>query len=223
VPDEYLIIVKKTDAGLLEVQGCVTALFAHQQEIPHTTVQLIPVFKGTQDVLLHRRAANRWLYPNKLDFNGGHVTFEFGLLNGDGALRQVIINNALREAREEIWITEHGKPYIIPKSDICMFTQLGEMAVTQPKNVEYSTGFVVFLPSNLTPDDKSVQVVDDAPNGAVDNFASRRIPLSQVREEFRANPDEFADGASRILSRLDSNPQFEQALMDVIIRESETN
>jgi hypothetical protein len=217
VLDEYLIIVKKTDDELLEVQGCVSSLFAHQREIPHTTVQLIPVFKGTQDVLIHRRAANRWLYPNKLDFNGGHVTFEFGLMNGNGALLEVVENNALREAREEIWISEHGKPYIIPKADLFMFTQLGEMEVTQPNNVEYSTGFVVFLPSNLTPDDKSVQVVDDAPKGAVDIFASQRVPLSQVREDFRANPDDFADGASRILSRLDNNPKFEQALMDIII------
>lgn len=215
MPDEYLTIVKMTDTGL-SVQGCIAALFAHEQEIPHKTVQLMPVFKGTQDVLIHRRGADRWLYPNKLDFNGGHVTFDFGLLNGSNALLEVVENNALREAREEIWIVDNGQPYIIPKSDVCMFTQLGEMTVNQPRNVEYSTGFVVFLPANTTPDNNSVQVVDDSPNGAVDHFTSRRIPLDQVREEFRADPEDFADGASRILSRLDNNPKFEQTLMDVI-------
>ena len=98
MPDEYLIIVAKSESGL-EVKGCVASAFAHQQAIPHTTVQLIPIFEGTEDVLIHRRAENRWLYPNKQDFNGGHVTFEMGLMNGHSALREVIENNALRRRR----------------------------------------------------------------------------------------------------------------------------
>ncbi len=113
MPDEYLTIVKKTEAGL-EVQGCVASQFAHSAaRIPHTTVQLVPVFRGTQDILIHRRAANRHTDPNKQDINGGHVTFELGLLSGQSSLLDVVEQTALREAREEIWVAVAGQPHII--------------------------------------------------------------------------------------------------------------
>ena len=98
------------------------------------------------------------------------------------------------------------------EGDVCMFTQLGEMVVNQPKNVEYSTGFVVFLPKHLNPNDQSIQTIDVG----VQPLSCERVPLDKVREDFRDNPDDFADGASRILSLLDSDQQFEQALMTVI-------
>jgi 8-oxo-dGTP pyrophosphatase MutT (NUDIX family) len=215
MPHEYLSIIQKTDTGL-EVHGCITSGLAHQLRIPHTTVQLIPVFKGTQDVLIHRRSANRRLYPNCIDFNGGHVGFDLALLNGSNGLLDVVIKTAIHEAREEIWLTVDGQPYIIPVTDVHMFTDLGEMFVNQPMNVEYSTGFVVFLPNSTSPTEGTVKVFDDDLDGSVQEFDCERILLATMRQNFRDNPDDFADGASRILSRLDDNPDFEQKLMRII-------
>ena len=213
--DEYLTIVKKTALGL-ESQGCVASRFAHSEaRIPHTTVQLIPIFQGTHDVLIHRRAANLRMYPNVQDFNGGHVTFEMGLMGSQSNLLKVIEQTALREAREEIWVAVNGQPHIITQADICRFTQYGELAVEQPRNVEYSTAFIVFLPGNINANDQTVKVVDNI-DDEISPLACRRVPLSQLRDEFRANPEDFADGASRILSRLDSHPEFEQALLTAI-------
>jgi len=211
MPDEYLTIVKKTDAGL-EVQGCVASRFAHSDaRIPHTSVQLIPVFRGTQDVLIHRRGEHWRMYPNKRDLNGGHVTFEIGLLNGHQALVDVIDQTALREAQEEIWAVANGQPNIITQADLHRLTTPGQLTVDEPMNVEYSTAYVVFLPVEADPINQTVQVFE----GGI-TLPCQRLSLHQVREEFRTYPDDFADGASRILSELDSNPQFEQALMDVI-------
>lgn len=212
MPDEYLTIVKKTDTGL-DVQGCVASRFAHSEaRIPHTSVQLIPVFRGTQDVLIHRRSKHFRMYPDKLDINGGHVTFELGLLGGQQSLLEVIEYTALREAQEEIWVAVDGQPHIISRDDIHRFTQLGELSVHQPKNVEYSTAFVVFLPPSANPANHTVKVVD----GSATPFECQRLPLNQVREAFRSNPDDFADGASRILTQLDQNIDLEQSLLEVI-------
>lgn len=211
MPDEYLTIVKKTDAGL-EVQGCVASRFAHSDaRIPHTSVQLIPVFRGTHDVLIHRRPEHFRMYPNKQDFNGGHVTFELGLLTGQNALAEVIDYTALREAQEEIWAVANGQPHIITPADIHRITRLGQLTADQPMNVEHSTAFVVFLPASADPTDHTVKVMD---GGTL--MACQRLPLHQVRAEFRNNPDDFADGASRILSQLDANREFEQGLMAVM-------
>ncbi len=215
MPHEYLTIVQKTGTRF-EVHGCMTSGLAHRMRVPHMTVQLIPVFKGTQDVLIHRRAANRRLYPNCQDFNGGHVSFDFALLNGNNGLKDVVVKTAIQEAREEIWLSINSEPYILPISDIHMFTDLGEMSVDQPMNVEYSTGFVVFLPSNANPINGSVKVFDDDTDGSVQGFKCERVSLDSVRQNFRNDPDDFADGASRILSRLDNDAEFEQKLMNVI-------
>ncbi len=215
MPHEYLTIIQKTETGF-EVHGCMTSGLVHRLRIPHTTVQLIPVFKGTQDVLVHRRSASRRLYPNCIDFNGGHVSFDFALLNGSNGLLDVIVKTAIHEAREEIWLTVDGQPYIIPITDVHMFTDLGEMFVDQPMNVEYSTGFVVFLPESTHPSDGTVKVFDDDLDGSVQEFDCQRVPLDTIRQSFRNNPDDFADGASRILSRLDENPIFEKKLMEII-------
>ena len=216
--DEYLTIVKMTEAGL-EVHGCVTGGLAHSEaRIPHTSVQLIPVLQGTHDILIHRRSANRHTYPNKQDINGGHVAFELGLMIGQSSLLEVVEQTALREAREEIWVAVDGQPHILTEADVCRFTQLGELAVDQPRNVEYSTAFVVFLPESADPDNQTVKLYDEGASP----FACRRLPLDQVRDEYRADPEDFADGASRILSWLDSNPQCEQALLNTIARGYQT-
>ncbi len=200
---EYFVIVKKTDSGL-EVHGCVTRDIAHSTfRVPHTSVNLVPVFQGTDEILIHKRSVKRRIGGGKFDFIGGHVNFEPGILAGSDALFVSVEKTALREAREELGVTLDGKPYIIPKHHVCRFTDLGELTAglddQTSKNVEFSTGFLVFLPKNA-----EVQVVDEDVYGRIDMLEHKRCGLGELLQWFKKRPNDFADGANRILSQLKS-------------------
>jgi 8-oxo-dGTP pyrophosphatase MutT (NUDIX family) len=198
---EYFVIVKKTDSDL-EVHGCVTRDVAHSTfRVPHTSVNLVPVFQGTDETLVHKRSAKKRICGGKFDFVGDHVNFEPGLLAGSDALLVGVEKTALREAREELWVTLSGNPYIIPKHHVCRFTDLGELSAglddPTSKNVEFSTGFIVFLPG-----DAEVQVADEDVYGVIDILEHKRLKLVELLQWFKKRPNVFADGATRILSQL---------------------
>jgi 8-oxo-dGTP pyrophosphatase MutT (NUDIX family) len=198
---EYFVIVKKTDSDL-EVHGCVTRDIAHSTfRVPHTSVILVPVFQSTDEILIHKRSAEKRIGGGKFDFIGGHVSFEPGLLAGSAALLAGVEKTALREAREELGVTLDAKPYIIPKHRVCRFTDLGELTAglddPTSKNVEFSTGFTVFLPKNA-----EVQVVDEDVYGRIDMLEHKRLALEELLQWFKERPNDFADGANRTLSQL---------------------
>lgn len=206
---EYFVIVKKTDLGL-EVHGCVTRDLAHSEfRVPHTSVNLVPVFQDTDEVLIHRQSPRRRISPCKLDFAGGHVNFELALPGDPDALLAGVEKTALREAREELWLTVKGKPYIIPKGRVRRFTELGELTAglddPTSKNVEFSTGFIVFLPANA-----EVQVMDEE-----EILCHERLSIEELLRRFQKQPDDFADGASRTLSKL-SDPQSYKKFMSIL-------
>lgn len=208
---EYFVIVKKTVRGL-EVHGCVTRDLAHSEfRVPHTSVNLVPVFQNTNEVLIHKRSQKRRISPGKLDFGGGHVNFEPALLGGPESLWVGVEKTALREAREEIWITVKDRPYIISMEHILNFTELGELTTgldnPTSKNVEFSTGFIVSLPANA-----EILVMDEE-----ETLNHEKLDLKELLRMFQLEPDNFADGASRILSKLqDPHSKVYKKFMDVL-------
>ena len=71
---EYLpFIVKEGDS--FSVGGFVRRDIVHSNfRIPHISVNIIPIIRGTEKTILHIRSKKRKIDPSKYDFNGGHVT-----------------------------------------------------------------------------------------------------------------------------------------------------
>ena len=141
---------------------------------------LVPVFTGTNDLLIYRRQKSP-IGEGKWDFVSGHVHFEPGMLNGPEALSACIGKNAVREAREEVWIAVNNKPYIIQEEDLICFTGLGELLADEERNVEFSTGFFVHISESA-----EVVIADEYTNdGNVKPLESQRISLRQLEIIFK--------------------------------------
>ncbi len=194
-PPEHLVIVERVGEDLV-AHGFVSRTLAHsERRVPHTTVLIVPVFDGSNEVLIHRRGA-RVIGAGKWDFAGGHVNFTPGALQGASGLLGWIEATALREAREEIWISVNGKPFIIGEGAVFRRTRPGELEADEPMNLEFSTGFTVQLPATA-----DVVMADEGCDGAVEILETRRIAAPALEAWFQRQPDDFADGAARILSR----------------------
>src|SRR6185437_13753299 len=75
---EFNVLVGPTQNGGLEFIGAAEAASAHRYGLPHTTVLLVPVVQmadGEIRLILHQRSPYKRTSPDKLDFNGGHITF----------------------------------------------------------------------------------------------------------------------------------------------------
>lgn len=190
---EYLVIATMQEKQLV-AHGCVTRELAHSDyRIPHTTVLLVPYFVGSVDVLIHKRP-QKGIGSGRWDFAGGHVSFEPGVLSGPKALLTCIEQAAVREAREEIWSTVNGKPHILSEHDVLRFTAPGELEADEPKNREFSTGFFVKLPATA-----DVVLADQHMDGIVRPLETVRLSVGDLNQMFESDPNQFADGASRIL------------------------
>lgn len=208
--EEYFTIVgpedTKNETGPIVPYGCVARNLAHSPfRVPHTAVQIVPVQSGTMNVYLHRRSERVRNSPGLLDVFGGHVSFEMGILAGPQALAEASLETAVREAREEILVTAAGKPHFIRKEHFRQVGDVGQFKCNEETNREYSTAFVLSLPSD--------SIVGDSP------FESRShglewLPVTKVdwfallqdydkRKNAPADTTEakkkYADGVERIL------------------------
>jgi hypothetical protein len=204
-----LILVEKRE-GKLYSAGLADARAAHRNEWQHTTVLGIPTLAGTSpaDLLLYRRGERRKACPNKLDFGGsGHVEFSFDQDVGLFDLETVILRNAIKEAQEEL---RSDQPFDFGPKDFHRFGELGEWDYNGPGNRELSTLHFIRLPNDRN------WLVGDSNQEFVEPV---RFTLGQLMQRFRSAPDDFADGAGRILSKLSNDSgllsRFENQLAKV--------
>ena len=194
---EYIAAVEM-ESGQLVVHGFVSRQLAHgSRRVPHSSVLLVPHLRGSRQVVLHRRSDKKDVSPGKWDFAGGHVGFDLVMLTGASGLSRCIEATALREAREELLVTVAGVHSPIRAADVVRFTELGELACEEERNVEFSTGFAVGLPAGAR-----VAMVDSVGDDEEEAREVRALELDRVLDWYRREPSEFADGARRILDKL---------------------
>jgi hypothetical protein len=87
----------------------------------------------------------------------------------------------------------NGEPYVLLDTDIGPFTMPGELVADEPNNLEFSTGFVVRLPSHCR-----AMMADEQADGALAPLETRRLARQELHRMFRDAPEQFADGAARI-------------------------
>lgn len=202
---EFLpFVIKEEDS--LSVCGFVRRDIAHSSfRIPHISVNIVPVIRGTEKTILQKRSKKRKIDPSKYDFNGGHVIYEPVLLSGSKALEHANDKTALRETREEIAISNDGRPYVFSSRDLIRFTKVGELLTgfDDPSsiNVGYMTGYILFIPA-----DSTIIVADENEDGTNEELSYEEIDISQVVASFKENPSKFASGATAVLKEL-SNPK----------------
>ena len=198
--EHYLAVMRAPDR--LFPLGWVARSAAHSPlRVLHTTTILVLIVG--HDVVLHRRSARKFTSPGKLDFLGGHVPFEVGAMAGPEAVETCICRTALREAREEILAARGGAPVLIPEAALVRFTPFGALEADEPINREASTGFAIKLPASA---DLCVAVYDEESDGTTAELPLEVLPLDEVVRRFVADPDDFADGAARLLRILTATP-----------------
>jgi 8-oxo-dGTP pyrophosphatase MutT (NUDIX family) len=204
---EYLpFIVKEGDS--FSVGGFVRRDIVHSNfRIPHISVNIIPIIRGTEKTILHIRSKKRKIDPCKYDFNGGHVTYEPILMLGPKAIEESNDKTALRETREEIAVSNDGRPYVFSSRDLIRFTKVGELVTgfdtSNSINVGYMTGYIIFIPT-----DSTIIVTDENEDGTIDELSYNEIDISEVVSLFKEKPMDFASGATAVLKEL-SNPKSE--------------
>ncbi len=219
---ELFPLVERQD-GLVKVFGLATRDYVHEHSLRHLAVQIIPVAldeSGNDCVLyMHRRSRFKRTSPNKLDFAGGHVTFDESILprlqwDSPVMLEKASFMTALRESQEEvhcdppITLTEET---LLRFGDVCAF-ECDAPREDGSRNVEYSTAFVLGLPSG-----QRVTIRDTDREGERE-LAVESMRLELVLEKFRQNPEDFADGAERVLTKVVENNELANELRKLMLK-----
>jgi 8-oxo-dGTP pyrophosphatase MutT (NUDIX family) len=209
--------------------GCVLRKVAHSAaRVPHATVQIIPIRRDTDVVILHQRPGDVLTCPGMWDFLGGHVTFEMSILHAPDGLATASALTALREAREEMLVTVDARVHLIEMSHLRQIGDVGQFdwGVNDPcaTNVEYSTAFVLCLPKQA-----EVEVVfERQPGGQIQRLAIAELSWCDLLQTYQAgspgSPSPtlnagqfragFADGAARILDGVLIDTQICQEVQD---------
>ena len=202
---EYLpVVIKEED--ILSVCGFLRRDVVHSSlRIPHISVNIMPIIRGTEKTILQKRSKKRKIDPSKYDFNGGHVTYDPTLFLGPNALDEANDRTALRETREEIAISNDGMPYVFSSKDLIRFTKIGELLTgfntPDSINVGYMTGYILFIPF-----DYKIIITDENEDGSIEELPYEEIDISEVISLFKKKPLDFASGATAVLKEL-SNPK----------------
>lgn len=204
---EYLPVVIKEGEDL-SVCGFVRRDIVHSNlRIPHISVNIVPIIRGTENTIIHKRSHKRKIDPLKYDFNGGHVTYEPALSSYPKALELLNDKTALRETREEIAVSNDGRPYVFSSKDLIRFTKVGELTTgfddKNSINVGYMTGYILFLPS-----DSKIIISDENEDCSIEELSYKEIPIPELVSLFKNKPQDFAAGATAILNEL-SNTKSE--------------
>ena len=225
----YMVTVERfisAEGPAIRACGFVTRDLAHFHGVPHTTVLIVPVRvvesgKGKNDgkkkdearieILNHRRPIEKKVSPDTWDTFGGHVevSIEGGTILSPGdkiedssVLHQLIDLTAIREANEEIKISE----FQFTEKDVHRFGGYGDFECgthdSAAENVEYSTLYVAVVPSRAI----SIAAQDTVGRGGVEvevtDLKLRSSALEDLLTEYSKKPSEYADGLGRILEQL---------------------
>ncbi|KYC46681.1 MAG: hypothetical protein AMQ74_01772 [Candidatus Methanofastidiosum methylothiophilum] len=113
----------------------------------------------------------------------------------------------MRETREEIAISNDGRPYVFSSKDLIRFTKVGELLTgfddKNSINVGYMTGYILFVPA-----DSTIIITDENEDGSIEELSYKEIAMPELVSLFNNKSEDFAGGATAILKEL-SNPNSE--------------
>jgi 8-oxo-dGTP pyrophosphatase MutT (NUDIX family) len=215
---EELSVLVAREHNILKFIGTKPALEAHRLGEPHATVQLIAVRweEGGAQLLIHRRSPHKRTSPDSWDFCGGHLVYEEKYREGDGYnLSRAYDEGAWREAAEEIHIqpcpcnscgASTMQHIMLPPASFFRFKGVGyfecRSKIIGGLNVEYSTAYLVAIPNG-----HEVKVYDTVQidgKEVNEKLHHEWLTVEQLMQRFRDERIKFADGAERILKRLEA-------------------
>lgn len=200
------MLVEKRE-GDIEFCGWGAYDFVHQIGLRHLTVQVIPIMVNgegmTPDILLHRRSEHRTISPNKLDFCGGHIVFNSEYARSikwsdTSFLTRASYGAALDEAKEELVC---DPKVVFDKKQLHLLGEIGEFeAETVGKdgrrNFEFSSAFVLTIPKGC------IVKIREKVRGKDEEQIPEKYTFDKLMRTFQETPDDFADGAARILKEI---------------------
>ena len=227
-----------SDGARLRIGGVVTRDVAHYRGVPHGAVQVaILIRKRVHEnliphLLLHWRDKRKKTCPETWDICGGHIDASDKLLTNPHLwddqtyIDAVFDEAAVREANEEFRI--RSKPgFGFEHKHLVRFATPGdfECGFDDPRasNREYSAFYAAVVPTEVITLEESddpaefFYIHDSVGVGGEEKEAeSVRLKLavfSDVVLDFIKNPDKYADGIARVLSRAASEPGTMKALV----------
>ncbi len=195
--EELLFAVEMNKENRLNAGGLVSYPYAHAHRIVHTTVLIVLMLCPMMKIILMQRPHTKRLYPGAFDILGGHVTADMRAINNPDLLQQVIDCAALREASEEARLTKDGEPLLVDDLALVRFTDYGELYAESELNMELSTGYCLFVP-----EDVRVSCADEGDHGRHEKLNQRALTLDDLKADYAKSPQNYADGAGRLLKRL---------------------
>ena len=219
---ELFVLVEKREDQIV-VCGFATRNYVHNNSLRHMAVQVIPVALDSTGnnciIFIHRRSPFKRTSGNKLDFAGGHITFDnqfFPQLYWDAPvlLEKASLYSALREAQEEV---RCEPPIEFTTKNIFRFSNVGAFECDAlrddrvSRNREFSTAFVLALPPN-----HKVTMWDTDREGE-HQLEVTEITFEELLKEYKNKPEDFADGASRILDKVSKDPSLARELQKLIV------
>lgn len=209
--EELCLVIDPRDMSIV---GAEPRRVVHDRGLPHATVLILPVLGSSEDAVVQKRPQGK-SYAGCRDFFGGHACTTNRLTAARLSLQAVCDETVLREANEELRLRgPDGLPFQLNLHDMGQFLRqidvAGAFPCASPHNVEYSTLYVLRIPDRYT-----FQAMDDI-NGQFVSLPWEQLPLPAVIEDFQQYPDRYADGASRVLARLCSEPEILHTVVDAI-------
>lgn len=220
----FFLVAKRTPDSPLEVCGCVSRTTAHLMGFPHTTVLLVPATWDQQRkepaVFVHKRSPYKRTCPNTWDFCGGHLTFRDwhchylqNSLNTLHLIERLAEDTAVREANEEL---RCNPPFEFLPKHIHLFKSVGyfdcETKTDQSHNIEFSIAYLVTVPK-----DRDVSVWDTDKEGER-KLEVKRFSLMELLNEFKKTPESFADGAGRILKKINEDSSLMSEFSELLAK-----
>jgi phosphoribosyl 1,2-cyclic phosphodiesterase len=200
---ERLCACTRDADGILRVAGPISPDIAHRFGVPHSTALVWPV-RPDGRIVVHRRSPWKRTAPNALDACGGHHQFEPGMAGRSVA--STIAETALREVNEEILMIplhRFGPADVIQLGEAGAFTT--GLDTPGRGNVEYSTLFIVQLPSDAV-------TIRDSDTKGTRTLESTAMTFDQLLLKYREQPAEFADGLGRVLDRILKDGELEMEI-----------
>ena len=225
--EQYL----KSDGFHLRIGGVVTRDVAHFHGVPHGTALIANIILKNMNnqliphILLHWRDKWKKTCPEMWDICGGHLEATNEIMSNtdswenDKNIKDLFNDTARREANEEFCIIANPK-FEFKDENIKCFGGLGSFKYgfdnSNIVNKEYSTFYLAFVPQEILivqEDDKLEKIigVEDSIGISGKEYEAeasklRLVTLPELLLNYIKKPNDFADGISRILTRLKDEP-----------------
>ena len=184
----------------------------------HFSALIVPVQENTDNILLQVRPMGK-TYAGKLDIFGGyvhknalgerlHAKFD------DDVLAALFLEAAVREANEEIQITQWGQRLHFPPDAFVRVGSVGQFVSDNDILREVSTVYFLPIPTNAI-----VKTFDDIQGEPLETRSSF-WNFGDMLTLFQNAPHRFSDGIARVLRQYLSDQAIQDTIQTIISRPS---